>query len=127
MTRDEAVELWERLVVRWPTLGGAPGDLDALERATSFGRLLKGMDPTIGRTAVDELIDGHRGDRPQLADLQDVARRVARRHLEEQGRSRRDRETAEFVPMPAEKVTELIGGMRAACTRGKHQTTEARP
>lgn len=120
MTREEALELWERLVDRWPTLGGAPGDLDAAERAKSFGRLLKGMDPEIGRAAVDELLVGHRGDRPQLADLQDVARRVARRQIEEAGRDRRAREAAEFVPMEEDQLAKKLAEMRAACSRGKH-------
>lgn len=120
MTREEAIELWERLVDRWPTLGGAPGDLDAAERAKSFGRLLRGVDPGIGRAAVDELIRGHRGDRPQLADLQDVARRVARRQIEEASRDRRAREQAEFVPVPEDTLAKTLAEMRAACARGKH-------
>ena len=120
MTREEAIELWERLVARWPTLGGAPGDLDALERAKSFGRLLKGMDRLIGRAAVDELIDGPKVDRPQIADLQDVARRVARRQIEESGRDRRAREAAEFVPVPDEVLASRLAEMREACARGKH-------
>lgn len=120
MTREEAIELWERLVDRWPTLGGAPGDLDAAERAKSFGRLLRGMDPTIGRQAVAELVVAARPERPQLADLQEVARRVARRQIEEDGRARREREAAEFVPVPEDTLAETIAEMRAACARGKH-------
>lgn len=123
MTRDEALVLWGRLCSHWPRLGGAPDDPTARERTQSWVRALMRIDVEVGWVAVDQVIESHREARlPVFADVQEASRRVARQRIEEQGRERRQLEAGTFVPMPREKVSELIGGLREVCTRGKHST-----
>lgn len=127
MTREEALALWGRLCAHWPRLDGPANDVAARERAQSWVRALARLDAHVGWVAVDQVITSHREPRlPVFADVQEAARQVARREIEERNQSRRQLEAGRYVPPDVEFVQARLTEMRDLCSKGKHSRKAAR-